>query len=356
MKPHPKEDTVTSPNSKKSKVKLPDFEKTLANWVRNQREKGTFITDEELRKQAVMFSAGRTDQHTLSSVGWLEKFKQKHLEGNATDLHNDTTNETSPVSSNGLASPPMSAVEEHAPGTLRPVQQDHAFDFSAHDVFESNSIHQSITADMNPSQGSLLSPASPDLSRDEGNSVAISDDGYVGDFDISARQRSQTFPHLPEATALSTPPLAHRNAPTPVRSMTTSINTNLRETAIDPRQMMKRHKSVPDIHDTEMVRYSTMQPPPLPRSVDMSPISNPSSPASDDHIRALHMIKQLFEQRPDVAEPDDYVMIGKLMEKLKILRNNQSSMTPTLPAGMHAMDISESPRLSRKRTILGISN
>lgn len=353
MKPQPKEDAVTSPNSKKSKVKLPDFEKTLANWLRNQQKKGTPITDEELRKQAVMFSAGRNDQQTLSSASWLEKFRQKHLEGNQNDSRNETPNDASPTSSNGLVSPPMSAVDEHAPGLPRPEQQDHGYDFT-HDIFETESLHHTIPADMNPSQDSIISPVSPDLSRNDSSAIAMSDEEHVGNFNISVRQRSQTFPHLPDAILLSAPAALTQRAPVPVRSMTSTITTSFREASIDPRQMMKRHKSVPDIHDVEAVKFSTMQPPPIPRSADISPISNPSSPASDDHMNALYMIKKLLEQRPDVAEPDDYVMIGKLMEKLKLLRS--PTMTPILPAGMHAMDISESPRISKKRTILGISN
>ena len=141
----------------------------------------------------------------------------------------------------------------------------------------------------------------------------------------------------------------------PVRSMTT-IHEN-RQNSIDPRQMMKRHKSVPDIHDTEIVRFSTMQPPPLPRSADISPVGMSTSPLpQDETLRALHQIKQLLEQRPDVAEPDDYVMIGKLMEKLKLLKSRSPTGTPALPGGLHHIDMaSDSPRITKKRTMIEMS-
>ena len=94
-----------------------------------------------------------------------------------------------------------------------------------------------------------------------------------------------------------------------------------------------------------------MHPPPLPRSADTSPISHPASPVEGDNIRALHAIKALLEQHPNVAEPDDYLAIGKLMEKLKLLR----PAAPTLlPSGMHPIDMMDSPRISKKRIILGI--
>ena len=73
--PAPKEE-VSSPG-KKSKAKLPDFEKTLTNWVKNQQKKGLFVSDDELRKQARVFSFSRSDQALLSSPSWLEKFKQE---------------------------------------------------------------------------------------------------------------------------------------------------------------------------------------------------------------------------------------------------------------------------------------
>ena len=63
--PPPKEE-VTSPG-KKSKAKLPDFEKTLTNWVINQQKKGLPVTDQDLRKQAHVFSFSRSDQALLLS-------------------------------------------------------------------------------------------------------------------------------------------------------------------------------------------------------------------------------------------------------------------------------------------------
>lgn len=96
-----------------------------------------------------------------------------------------------------------------------------------------------------------------------------------------------------------------------------------------------------------------MQPPPLPKSAEMSPISSPISPAEDDNIKALHTIKKLLEEHPGVADSDDYIAIGKLMEKLKLLRS--PTVTPQLPGGMHPVDILDSPRNSKKRTIMGIS-
>ena len=338
--PVPKEE-VSSPG-KKSKAKLPDFEKTLANWVRNQQKNGLPVTDEELRKRARMFSFSRSDQALLSSPSWLEKFKHKNGLGRKSsserhDVDSSTTSlsetpiNASPVSSNGLVSPPMSAMDEQ-----RRAKHDEYFDF------------EGSASPLEDEMGSaaVMSPLSPGLGH-ELPELPMEDD-YVTI--SSSRQRSQTLPYLTN----SRPNSSHKKTPTlPGRSMTTSLDHRPAR-SVDPRQMMKRHKSVPDIHDSiESVRYSSMQPPPLPKSADMSPVSNPTSPAEVDNIKALHAIKKLLQEHPGVADPDDYLAIGKLMEKLKILRS--PSQTPVLPGGMHPVEILDSPRISKKRTILGIS-
>lgn len=355
MKPQAKEEVVSP--GKKPKVKLPDVEKTLSVWYRNQQKKGQPVTIEDLRKQVLMFTSGRTDQHSYTSTAWLQKFLAKLSEsrsGSREDTIETSTSlsetiENSPTSSNGLVSPSMSAIEDNQ-AFYRASRTSHGmFDFEGREYEHSPSLPHGFASDAGYSSEVLLSPISPEVKHDYVSSVRIEDASTDTNL---PRQRSMTLPHLaaapPNPQATSDRPIP----PLPVRS-TTSINEH-RNGSIDPRQMMKRHKSVPDIHDTEVVRYSSMQPPPIPRSADISPISMPSSPSQqDDTIKALDNIKKLLEQRPDVAEPDDYVMIGKLMEKLKLLRN--SSGTTLLPGGMHPIDTADSPRLSKKRTQVEMS-
>ncbi|KIW96432.1 uncharacterized protein Z519_03501 [Cladophialophora bantiana CBS 173.52] len=363
MNPQPKEESVSP--SKKSKAKLPDFEKTLTNWVRNQQKKGLPISDEDLRKQAQVFSFSRSDQAVVSSADWLEKFKRKNhliahkgdadstlVDSSSTSL-SQTPLDGSPASSNGLVSPPMSAIEEHAEEPMIKMESHtEFFDFGdGKPTFETQTeLDRELTSE------SIMSPMSVEMVRNDQDGMAMlesADDALGG----SNRQRSQTYPHAPNLGNASRPSSSGQNRPAlPVRSLTTTTvaaaaTGEPRPTAIDPRQMMKRHKSVPDIHYPEQVRFSSMQPPPLPRSADTSPISNPASPAEDDIIRALHATKALLEQNPTVAEPDDYLAIGKLIQKIKALRPT----APVLPGGMHPIDIMDSPRISKKRTILGIS-
>ncbi|OAL27363.1 hypothetical protein AYO22_03638 [Fonsecaea multimorphosa] len=360
MNPQPKEESVSP--IKKSKAKLPDFEKTLTNWVKNQQKKGHSITDEDLRKQAQVFSFSRSDQAVVSSSDWLEKFKRKvrlvapRTDADSTVLDSSSTSlsqtplDGSPTSSNGLVSPPMSAIEEHSEEPPIKIETNaEFFDFGdGKSTFETQpELDRELTSE------SIMSPMSVEMARGDQDGTVMLEcaDDTLG---TSSRQRSQTYPH--NLGTASRPSSSSQNRPAlPVRSLTaTTVGAAIgepRPTAIDPRQMMKRHKSVPDIHYPEQPRFSSMQPPPLPRSADASPISNPTSPAEEDIIRALHATKALLEQNPAVAEPDDYLAIGKLITKIKALRPT----APVLPGGMHPVDIMDSPRISKKRTILGIS-
>lgn len=366
MNPKPKEDS-SSPE-KKSKAKLPDFEKTLTNWVRNHQKKGLPISDEDLRKQAQVFSFSRDDQAVVSSADWLEKFKRKNqllahrgdndsnLINSSTASNNQTPVDASPVSSNGLVSPPMSAIDDLTNDASIKLEGPDFFNFEEEkDTFEDSPMNNDLAGGMGQeASDAISSPLSPRSSRVENEMSGLASEDMIEDLvETSNRQRSQTFSHISQAYSNSRPSSAGHRAPSlPVRSLT-STHTEPGPTGIDPRQMMKRHKSVPDIHYPEQPRISSMQPPPLPRSsADTSPVSLPASPVEDELIRALHEIKSVLEQNPSVAEPDDYLLIGKLMQKLKLIR---PANIPLLPGGMHPIDVMDSPRISKKRTILGIS-
>lgn len=352
----PAREEVSSPG-KKSKAKLPDFEKTLTNWVKNQQRKGVSITDEELRKQARVFSFSRSDQALLSSPRWLEKFKQKNSLGkyansdnvdSSTTSYSETPLDGSPTSSDGLVSPPISAIDEMRQRRASKARSDEYFEFDEKATYSHPPSETQEPSDLGAALSApLMSPLSPAMLRNHGLADMSMEDET---FNTTLRQRSQTFPHVSDFSNSRPPSSGNKTPGLPHRSMTSSLDH--RPTSVDPRQMMKRHKSVPDIHDTEIVRYSSMHPPPLPRSADMSPVSNPSSPTEDENIKALHTIKKLLQQH-NAADSDDYVAIGKLMEKLKLLRSPSS--TPQLPGGMHPVDVLDSPRISKKRTILGIS-
>lgn len=347
MKQTPK-DEVVSPG-KKVKSKVGDIEKTLMNWARNQQQKtGRAVTNADLRKQVLMFSAGRNEHGALYNDTWVEKFKTRYLSTEGDSSHESAaessttqseTMENSPTSSDGMASPDLTSNE--LPSRLfKSERADHLFEFE-----QSPSLPHGFSP-ASPSPRIGFSPLSPDYTRMQTDVWPVNE--ITPTEATFPRQRSVTLPQLI--------PIEPAKA-VAITSLSRSV-VNIQPPTprnVDPRQTMKRHKSVPDIHEaeTEAVRYSSMQPPPLPRSADISPVGGPISASSshEETFRALRQIQKMLESRPDVAEPDDYVMIGKLTEKLKLLRSPSLGSTPVLPGGMVALENASSPRTSKKRTL-----
>lgn len=60
----------------------------------------------------------------------------------------------------------------------------------------------------------------------------------------------------------------------------------------------------------------------------------PNSPSLEDTKRALEVVMNFFQiQQPGFVEPQEYVMMGKLMEKLKLHPSQQ--LGGEMPGGMH---------------------
>jgi hypothetical protein len=331
---------------------LPDFEKTLANWVRNQQRNGIAVGDEDLKRQAKKFSFSRSDQALLSSTSWLEKFKQKNQLGKYADTATDSTvttqTETSPFASPASSEDvkvPASALEDDAAKD----DNDQFFEFvgKSEDFFDDPSGLSPLSDEAVQDDDVMTElPSRPTFRVSSGTSLS--------------RQRSQTLSNLDDYAGTSTmsrPMATATDSKPPItRALTTSLTM---QSHVDPAVMtVKRHKSVPDIHEDlnndETVHFTPMHAPPLPQpypsvpSESVSPVSNsnPISPADDDHLKALHAIKKALEDNPGLADPDDYLAIGKLMEKVKLIRSPTQSN-----AFLHTAD----GKVGRKRGYVGIS-
>ena len=77
---------------------------------------------------------------------------------------------------------------------------------------------------------------------------------------------------------------------------------------------------------------NSMQPPPIPSASghmddkDSSADSSPITPSQEEAARALELVMTFFQSQNaglDI-EPQEYVTIGKLMEKLRIKRSSES--------------------------------
>jgi hypothetical protein len=356
---------------KKLKTKFPDIERALINWARNEEKKGVTITDDKLKKQVLFFSStfGNSENHSnLTSDAWLARFKHKNLLGTSkksksgsrdlsevTIVDSSTTSYTdghldqSPASSaSGLVSPPLSPEEDDLQRDVKNGNDDF-FDFGDRHV--GHSMGEVISPDLE-NGGVVLSPLSPGIQRPNGVTVnTVNLDGSPAYASAYSRQRSQTFAHFhSEETPGSRPNSSGRHTPLPVRSVNTSVAPQ--DLHVNPREMMKRSESVPNIRDASAIYMSSMRPPPLPKSERNSPVS-PGSPTPEEARRALRTLQSFFQaQPPDMSlDMDDWTSIGNMMRKLRLPRSADDEM----PAGMVPNDILDDPRPMKKRTILGIS-
>lgn len=90
---------------------------------------------------------------------------------------------------------------------------------------------------------------------------------------------------------------------------------------------------------------NSMQPPPLPTTTSgfvddkgSSAGSSPITPSQEEAARALELVMSFFQSQNAgfVVEPQEYVTIGKLMEKLRIKRSSES-----LPSGIRRVSESD---------------
>ncbi|KAL9111424.1 MAG: hypothetical protein Q9227_004101 [Pyrenula ochraceoflavens] len=373
---------------KKAKGKFPDVERALANWALKHQQRGEYLSDAVIKSKAEQFVAhchiAELQQHFTSNL-WLEKFKAKHnIHGSRTsrkrsvdaisghdsvsvvDSSATSASQTpglSPISPTALTSSPMSPTQsqESASGE----GPDSFFDFGENTRhFHSQSTTSLASAFSSESvqglSGGATSPTSPYGA--ESNSGPSSFQPELSAIPMLAsnfhRPRSQTFPHLGiEPGAFSDTSISDQITPKmPDRSLSAAIlespieDEDNKPASINPLETMKRNHSVPDI---KSARASSMQPPPppVPKLESVSPNASPvmSTPTQDDARRALELLKTFFQRQPvGVIDPEDYVTIGKLMEKLKLAHSPDGS----LPGGMHPIkEYSDSPRMSKKRSI-----
>lgn len=357
---------------KRSKGKFPDIEKALSNWARNHQRQGLPLNDAIIREKAIFFANTVGDPNGRQKVftsSWLEKFKQKNgLLGAksrkaSVDTVNDSDGAANGTSANPSTAPTPNEVSPISPtglpniSPLSPTQNQEGLDKDNSDSFVDfsntyrHSHSQSATSlDTAPSLStSVASPVSSFFSNE--SPFTPTSQSHIGS--NSSRPRSQTFPMVgidPGLVSNGTPDqldtkgaLQHSmsvsvlGSPLEEEEASTGSRVNGRENAT-----IKRNHSNPEI------KTSSMQPPPLPKSNTVSPVSAPTSPTQDEARRALELVVNYFHNQPSGLVPQDYVMIGKLVEKLEL---NQSP-GGTLPGGLHRIDEhSDGPRVTKKRSI-----
>ncbi|CBY00671.1 hypothetical protein LEMA_P018010.1 [Plenodomus lingam JN3] len=343
---------------KRSKGKFPDIERTLSNWARNHQRQGLPLSDAIIREKARFFAqtVGNSESHLkTNSTSWLEKFKQKnHLMG-ARSRKGSIAEE-----SEGTSNPPSNdhtpgAISPTSPGALSPnnasmktkkseenlkTESPDTYDFSNQRRpfhSQSNTSLSSVFTDNAPSSFSAgptspTSLSSPFFTPDSacgpnpfvGNRQPAS--GQPGSANFQ-RPRSQTFPMLVGVEQYMSPP-GSTDALTPKYISSNTLDS----------PMAEMPGGLPVIDETMSLSptqvTNSMQPPPVPMgttgttedkgsSNEPSPITTPSQ---EEAARALQLVINFFQSQNAgfVVEPQEYVAIGRLLEKLRIKDRSES--------------------------------
>jgi hypothetical protein len=350
---------------KRSKGKFPDIERALSNWARNHQKQGLSLNDAMIREKARFFATtvGNSDSHLkANSTSWLEKFKQKNNLMGAKSRKNSlaeesegcsnppsssqTPNGISPSSPSGAISP-LTVSAKPSQENLKTDSPDSFIDFTnGHRPFhsQSNTSLSSVFTDTAPSSFSAgpTSPTSPFFTPDSacGPSPFLPSQqarGQPGSSNFQ-RPRSQTFPMLVGVEQYMSPPPSSEPM-TPKFLNSTAIESPLSE--------MQSLSGMDDAMQTTQAQIvtSSMQPPPVPavppvsssmqQRQHSSPISpgshSPVSPSPEEARRALELVMNFFSTQPTgFVDPQEYVTIGKLMQKLDLQKQGEH-----LPGGLH---------------------
>lgn len=384
------EDGSRSP-IKRSKGKFPDIERALSNWARNHQRQGFPLNDDIIRDKARFFATtvGSQECHTkVNSVVWLEKFKQKnHLLGaksrkgsdaNESDggLHpepksgSETPSGISPISPGGLlsGSPVQGQDEMKTKGPASYVDfaasYRHSHSQSATSLdssYSDNAIVSTYPSELRSPTSPFFSPASscgpsPCMPSQQSRLPTLASAA-------SLRPRRGTFPTISAEPSYMTPPAS--SEPSTPKYLQQSMATPALESPIEEMeepstgidntmQQHPRHSTSankPNLNNSPV----SMAPPPNP-SASVSPqigtssgVSSPAVPPSQDEARrALEVLMTFFQHQPSGVDPQEYITMGKLMEKLKLQGNG-------LPGGMHSISMGDrgdgSLPINRKRSI-----
>lgn len=365
---------------KRSKGKVPDIEKALANWARNYQRQGFVLTDAMIKEKAHFFAttcASPDGKSKILTASWLEKFKQKNnLSGSksrknsAVSIASDgedlphlqsptgtlISTGVSPISPTGLTPSPLSPSISQE--TLKKELGESALlDFSR-DPAKHGHTQSTTSLDTTPSlSAGVASPTSPLISESPYTPTVRSRLPSISS--AASRPRSQTFPLAGDAESLNGN--GEHHVTNSKQSMSGSLSVSvvdspldedqeqksLNDTSDDSNSSVKHHKSNSDLKAIS----TSMQPPPVPpsRSSTVSSPVSPGSPTQDEARRALELVMNYIQNQPSGLglQMQDYVTMGKLMEKLDLVHNNQS-----ISGRLHRIDEdTDGPQVTKKRSI-----
>lgn len=354
---------------KRAKGKVPDIEKALSNWLRNYQSQGHPINDEMIREKALFFASncGCPDgKQKVTTAAWLEKFKQRNgllgakarkgsLDARRSGSNSPTHIITNSANGSTVQSPSRRSSTSPRNGLGSPISPTQSDGGSKRDIPELAGgyqlIHAKSSVSLDNGSTGMVSPTSTLVS--ESPFTPTSQTRVLSSGSNSSRPRSQTFPLVPVDPTLITADdsMEHQSDSHNMAILESPLEFGDEESSVvikgnDPRKHIKRNRSNPEI------KSKTMQPPPsVSKSNVGSPDLTPGSPTQDEARRALELVIKYFELQPTSLAAQEYMTMGKLMERLDLAKT-QHAMAAMLPRIDEHDDV---PRSSRKRSIHSLS-
>ncbi|KAJ5746413.1 hypothetical protein N7520_011595 [Penicillium odoratum] len=354
---------------KRAKGRVPDIEKALSNWARNYQRGGYPINDEMIQEKALFFASTcgcPEGKDKVLTPAWLEKFKQKN------NLLGATSRKGSDARRSGSSSPTRintnfsNGSTIQSPRRLSPVSPTNIFgspispgqspdrvkrEFdTVPELIGGYHGHSKSTTSLDTNSTEMISPSSTLVSDSPFTPTSQSRLPYSGN---NNRPRSSTFP-LPIDPTLITADHSIEKSDSRKSSQVAILESPLEfgdeeaRNAIkgtDPQKLIKRNRSDPEI------KTNSMQPPPVvSKSAAVSPDSAPGSPTQDEARQALEIVMNYLQHQPSglTATAQEFVTIGKLMERLELAKGQAYSFLGGLP---RIDEHDDGPRVSKKRSI-----
>lgn len=369
---------------KKTKGKIPDIDKTLANWLRNEQHRGRHVSDSEIQEQARMYARPFREAETkINNPSWLEKFKQKHgMGGRLTRRASETNIPSAAASKLSTTSPvlassqPSSAISSASPGHRTSASP--YLDLRAGGEDEKEVGSNSIMMDFHdpPSAGTPNHFKPGNLFNSETTCSSFSDNTVsptgTGQFTFSPdpnvggslfsdharplppggpnfqRPRSQTFPtldleYMNQSSESMTPrlPSGHPNSTAPSSALESpahefpSAGPFGLDNAISPHQQPTHplhHSSSASslqgrVQQSQQGATASSSTPVIGSAALSSVASSPVSPSQEDARRAADtLLSFIANSGPNsLVDQTDYNAVIRLTEKLRLHQQAQAA-------------------------------
>ncbi|KAJ6187605.1 hypothetical protein N7519_002513 [Penicillium mononematosum] len=335
---------------KRPKGRVPDIEKALSNWARNYQRQGYPLSDEMIKEKALFFASTcgcPEGKEKVCTAAWLEKFKHKNNLLGAklnTDFGSALQSPTGPSPTSpidGFGSP-------LSPTSQEGIKRDMAELPDLTGGYQHG--YSKSTTSLDTSSAGMVSPTSTLVSDSPFTPTSQS---RLPAANSNNRPRSQTFPSVPiDPTLLSAD---QATGPHPQkRELQESLSVS---TLQSPLEMDDPKPAMCPVHQTNVIKRNRSNPeittksmPPPSKSTTISPISSPGSPTQDEARRALELVINYFDHQPSGLAAQEYMTIGKLMERLELAKSQAGFLLGGLPRIDEHEDV-PIPRVTKKRSI-----